>query len=62
MQLFKSLLAGAALVAATLAQDGRLAFTSFPEDVSVGDSVTVTWSGGNPSEVCFSIPVDSSIK
>lgn len=57
MQLFKSLLAGVALVAAAVAQDGGLAFTSFPEDVSVGQPVTVTWAGGNPSEVCLSILV-----
>lgn len=50
MQLFQSLLAGAALVAAAVAQDGRLSFTSFPEDVSVGEPVTVTWAGGIPSE------------
>ncbi|KAI1972355.1 hypothetical protein LOZ51_006723 [Ophidiomyces ophidiicola] len=45
MHFFKTLLAGAALVASAVAQ-GKLAFTSFPADVKVGSPVTVTWSGG----------------
>ncbi|KAI1919150.1 hypothetical protein LOZ58_002075 [Ophidiomyces ophidiicola] len=45
MHFFKTLLAGAALVASAVAQ-GKLAFTSFPSNVHVGSPVTVTWSGG----------------
>lgn len=52
MHFFKALLAGAALVASTVAQ-GQLAFTSFPSNVQVGKPVTVTWAGGNPTLVCY---------
>lgn len=50
MHLIKSLLASALLVAAAVAQG--ISFTSFPEDVQAGKSVTVTWTGGS-DEVCF---------
>lgn len=50
MHFFKTLLAGTALVASTVAQ-GKLAFTSFPSDVVVGSPVKVTWSGGAKDEV-----------
>ncbi|EEP76723.1 predicted protein [Uncinocarpus reesii 1704] len=49
MHFFKTLLAGAALVASTAAQ-ARLAFTSFPSNVQVGKPVVVTWSGGIPTK------------
>ncbi|OAL74566.1 extracellular matrix protein [Trichophyton violaceum] len=45
MQLFQTLLAGAAVIAAVAAE--RPAFTSFPKDLKVGQPVTVTWAGGN---------------
>ncbi|KAK2758723.1 hypothetical protein FQN54_003413 [Arachnomyces sp. PD_36] len=45
MQLFKTLFAGAALIATAAAQ-GRLRFTSFTPSVEVGDPVTITWAGG----------------
>ncbi|EFR02152.1 extracellular matrix protein [Nannizzia gypsea CBS 118893] len=45
MQLFKTLLAGAALIAAVAAE--KLAFTSFPSGLTAGQPFTVTWTGGN---------------
>ncbi|DAA77696.1 TPA_exp: putative Extracellular matrix protein [Trichophyton benhamiae CBS 112371] len=47
MQLFQTLLAGAALIAAVAAE--RPAFTTFPKDPRVGEPITVTWAGGNPN-------------
>lgn len=52
MQLFKSLLAGATLVASAVAAQGRLRFTSFNPTVEVGDPVTVTWAGGQEGVCC----------
>ncbi|EGD96093.1 hypothetical protein TESG_03553 [Trichophyton tonsurans CBS 112818] len=46
MQLFQTLLAGAALIAAVAAE--RPSFTSFPENLKTGDSFTATWIGGDP--------------
>ncbi|KAK2804715.1 hypothetical protein FQN50_006453 [Emmonsiellopsis sp. PD_5] len=48
MHLFKSVLAGALLVAATAAE--TIAFTSFPEKVEVGKRVELTWTGGSKFE------------
>ncbi|EZF36042.1 hypothetical protein TMEN_5804 [Trichophyton mentagrophytes] len=45
MQLFQTLLAGAALIAAVAAE--RASFTSFPENLKTGDSFTATWIGGD---------------
>ncbi|EFE41497.1 extracellular matrix protein, putative [Trichophyton verrucosum HKI 0517] len=47
MQLFQTLLAGAALIAAVAAEGP--AFTTFPKDSRVGEPITVTWAGGDPS-------------
>lgn len=53
MQLFKTLLAGAALVASAAASgEGRLRFTSFSQSVAVGDPVALTWTGGVEG-VCY---------
>ncbi|KAF3481994.1 extracellular matrix protein [Arthroderma uncinatum] len=47
MQLFKTLLAGAALVASVVAQ-GQIAFTSFPSNLVAGKPFEVKWTGGAP--------------
>jgi hypothetical protein len=59
MHLFKTLLAGAALVASAVAGQGRLRFTSFTPSVEVGDPVTVTWAGGQDAvrRVIYDLPV-----
>ncbi|KKZ64214.1 hypothetical protein EMCG_01474 [[Emmonsia] crescens] len=53
MHLIKSLLASALLVAAAVAQG--ISFTSFPEDVQAGKSVTVTWTGGSDEPVTITL-------
>jgi hypothetical protein len=53
MHFFKTLLAGAALVASSVLAQEPLVFTTFPSNVVAGTPVTVTWAGGNPNEVCF---------
>lgn len=60
MQLFQTLLAGAALIAAVAAE--RPAFTSFPKDLKVGQPVTVTWAGGNPNAVCFPFFIENALR
>lgn len=55
MHLFKTLLAGAALVASAAAGQGRLRFTSFTPSVEVGDPVTVTWAGGSDAVCVFPV-------
>ncbi|OAX83073.1 hypothetical protein ACJ72_02577 [Emergomyces africanus] len=48
MHMFRSLLAGALLVAAAVAED--ISFTSFPEDVQAGKPLSITWRGGSEDE------------
>ena len=47
MHLIKSLLVGAACVVAAAAQ--KVAFTGTPAVVRPGDSVPITWGGGDPN-------------
>ncbi|KAK2875162.1 hypothetical protein FQN49_001726 [Arthroderma sp. PD_2] len=49
MQLFKTLLAGAALVASVVAQ-GQIAFTSFPTSLQAGKPFEIKWTGGTPGQ------------
>ncbi|KAI4221424.1 MAG: hypothetical protein LQ349_007843 [Xanthoria aureola] len=49
MHLIKSLLVGAACVVAAAAQ--KVAFTGTPAVVRPGDSVPITWGGGDPNAV-----------
>ncbi|KAM5442974.1 hypothetical protein MferCBS31731_001847 [Microsporum ferrugineum] len=47
MHFFKTLIAGAALVASVVAQ-GKISFTSFPSSLQAGKPCEITWTGGNP--------------
>jgi hypothetical protein len=48
MRFFTALFAIATFAIAALAQD--IAFTSVPPAVNVGQSYTLTWSGGDPNQ------------
>ncbi len=50
MRFFTALFGIVTFAVAALAQGGGIAFTSTPSSVSVGQSYTVTWSGGDPTQ------------
>ncbi|EEH33780.1 hypothetical protein PAAG_04829 [Paracoccidioides lutzii Pb01] len=53
MHLVKALVASALLVATAVAQG--ISFTSFPDNVQVGEPVTVTWTGGTGAPVTITL-------
>lgn len=54
MHFSRVLAVSASFIALGLAAD-PLAFTSWPEDVSAGKPVTLTWAGADPGKVGYSI-------
>lgn len=52
---FRSLLAIAPLAAFAYAQATKVAFTSLPATLTVGDSFNITWAGGDGSSVTLTL-------